>query len=312
MAEKTIEPLERCDHTGTCWWCGGAAGSREHRYKATDLRREFSREEYEKGEVIVRRGDRTTTVAGPKAGAVKFNDVFCASCNNARSQPFDGAYDRLVGWFAESEDAVETSRLLPLEEIDSDWASLAEGVCRYFVKHISCRTADCGFKVPNSFACYLDGGEFPPGLVLSFELDAVFSAINQLLKENPTQLGTSGNLFLGPITAEVTREGHEAAIVRSHWAYHALLLVWEWSAEGEPTGTNLDRPVVELPLMRAQEGAALRRLVRRRGAPGVAGVLWRAWYRVSLALRRSGPLGADENPEYLDLTQENAAEGSAR
>ncbi|MEX2106774.1 MAG: hypothetical protein WD810_07735 [Solirubrobacterales bacterium] len=295
-------PLCRHDHAGTCWWCEGAAGSREHRYKATDLRREFSREEYNEGEVIVRRGDRTTTVAGPKAGAVKFKDVFCASCNNARSQPFDRAYDRLVGWFAESEDAVETSRLLPLEEIDSDWASLAEKVCRYFVKHIGCRIADCGFEVPSSFACYLDGGEFPPGLVLSFELDAVFGAINQLLKENPTPHGTSGNLFLGPITGEVTRDEHKATIVRSHWAYHALQLVWEWSAEGEPTGTNLDRPVVELPLVRAWEGAALQKLVARRQAPGVAGLFWRSWYRIRPGLALPALAKETDNPALLDLT----------
>jgi hypothetical protein len=313
MTKKTIEPLEHCDHTGTCWWCGASAGSREHRYKATDLRREFSREEYEKGDVIVRRGDDTLKVAGPKAGAVKFKDVFCANCNNARSQPFDRAYDRLVGWFAANEDAVEASGLLPLEEIDPRWEELAAGITSYFVKHIGCRIADCGFEVPRSFGAYLEGGEFPPGLVLSFELDGVFSAVNSMLKENPTPQGTSGNLFLGPITGEVTPEKREAVVVvRSHWVYHALQLVWEWRVEGEPTGTNLEAAVVELPLVRSEEGAALRRLVCRRGTPGVAGVLWRAWYRVWLALRRSGLLGADENPEYLDLTQEKVAEGSAR
>jgi hypothetical protein len=312
MAEKMIEPLERCDHTGTCWWCCGAAGSREHRYKASDLRREFSREEYEKGEVIVRRGEETEVVRGPKAATVKFDDVFCARCNNERSQPFDLAYDRLVGWWVENEGIVESTRRLPLEEIDSDWQKLAEDVCRYFVKHIGCRIADCGFAVPDSFRAYLDAGEFPPGLVLSFELDAVFGAVSWMLKQKPTPQGTSGNLFLGPISGEVTPEGHRAVLLRGHWVYHALQLVWEWRLEDEPTGTNLDRPLVELPLVRGAEGTALRRLVRRRQAPGVAGVLWRAWYRVRLALRRRGPLGADENPEYLDLTQENAAEGWAR
>jgi hypothetical protein len=217
--------LGRHDYTGTCWWCGAAAGSREHRYKATDLRREFSRAEYEEGEVIVRRGGDTETVAGPKAGVVKFKDVFCPHCNNARSQPFDCAYDRLVEWFAENEDAVEASGALPLEEVDRDWPELVEGVCRYFVKHVGCRIADRDYEVPSSFAAYLDGGDFPPGLVLSFELDAVFGAINRMLKESPTPHGTSGSLFLDPITGEVSREEHKASVLRSHWAYHALQVV---------------------------------------------------------------------------------------
>jgi hypothetical protein len=293
-------PLGRHDYTGTCWWCGAAAGSREHRYKATDLRREFAKAEYEEGEVIVHRGDDTDVVAGPKASAVKFKDVFCPRCNNARSQPFDRAYDRLVGWFAENEDMVEASGVLPLEEIDGDWRDLVEGVCRYFVKHIGCRIADRAYEVPRSFAVYLDGGDFPPGLVLSFELDAVFGAINRMLKKNPTPHGTSGNLFLGPIIGEVGREEHKASVLRSHWAYHALQLVWEWRAEDEPTGTNLDRPTIELPRVREREGAALLRIAGRRQASGIVGYLWRGWYRLRPGFpMRKGP--ADDR-DFLDLT----------
>jgi hypothetical protein len=31
---------------GTCWWCGNTADSREHRFKRTDIEREFGRGPY--------------------------------------------------------------------------------------------------------------------------------------------------------------------------------------------------------------------------------------------------------------------------
>jgi hypothetical protein len=39
------------------WWCGGVADSREHRHKASDLRREFGRAEYQARDVILARSD---------------------------------------------------------------------------------------------------------------------------------------------------------------------------------------------------------------------------------------------------------------
>jgi hypothetical protein len=274
------EALHQHDYTGTCWWCGSPANSKEHRHKASDLRREFAKAEYEMGEVIVKREGEALEVPGPKSKKVKFGDVFCARCNNERSQPYDRAYDRFVESFLRHEELVETTGLMRLDEIGDDWREEAEGVLCYFVKHIGCRVADAGFAVPRSFIDYLNGGEFPAGLVCSFELDHVFAAVNKLLQQNPTEHGTSGNLFLGPVTGEVTREGGEAVILRSHWAYHGLEMVWEWRAEGSPTGTNLSAPTVVLPRSRQKEGAALLLRVRRRNLPGLRGILWKAWYRL--------------------------------
>jgi hypothetical protein len=79
----------------------GVADSREHRHKASDLRREFGRAEYQARDVILARSDGRPEelLRGPNASVAKFSNNFCARCNNERSQPFDRAYDTFIEWF---------------------------------------------------------------------------------------------------------------------------------------------------------------------------------------------------------------------
>ena len=65
-ARRGSEPVA---YAGTCWRWGGPADSREHRHKASDLRREFAKAEYEANEVILSRthGRRNVDVRGPNA-----------------------------------------------------------------------------------------------------------------------------------------------------------------------------------------------------------------------------------------------------
>jgi hypothetical protein len=300
-AGARLSALPPRDYTGTCWWCGAPANSREHRHKASDLRREFAKGEYGAGEVIVRRGEETIPVRGPNSRKVKFGDVFCARCNNERSQPFDLAYDRLVAWFLANEAAVEATGVIRLDEIGPGWKQEADRVLRYFAKHIGCRIAECRFEVPPEFTEFLDGGEFPPGLICSFEIDGAFAAINSMLVNNPTGHGTSGNLGLGPITGELRRQDRHALVLRSHWVYHGLQMVWEWSTDPMKTGTNLSAPIVQAPLVRQKEGQALRRVSSRIGQPGLPGKLWSIWYRARNAVGLHPAKFNQDKTRYEDL-----------
>ena len=91
--DRFRQPLD-----GKCSWCGAAATTREHRFKHSDLRRVatgsgvrdlgalFKKSDFYEGPLrTLKRGDE-----------VQWGVNLCAPCNNARSQPFDMAYDQFV------------------------------------------------------------------------------------------------------------------------------------------------------------------------------------------------------------------------
>jgi hypothetical protein len=284
--EASITPrpaLSPHDYTGTCWWCRSPADSREHRHKSSDLRREFNMAEYAAGDVVVVRTAEQRTVRGPGSRQLKFGISLCAPCNNRRSQPFDLAYDQFIEWYLANEVEVERAGLIRLDAVYGDWQTGTTQLLRYFVKHIGCRIADAGFTVPDALREFLDGRGEPVGLVCSFEINGVFCGISAIAKSNLTEYGTAGNLYLGPVTGELTRaEGH-ATLLRGWWGYHGLQLVWEWNNQLPTFRTNLVGPEAQLSLVE-QKG---RRGLQRVAQSGVRGQAWRAWY----GLRRRIGLG---------------------
>lgn len=242
-------PLPPHDYSGECWWCGGEANSREHRHKASDLRREFAKEEYRAGDVMLIRSEGRPDVGlrGPNAKVAKFGNNFCARCNNERSQPFDRAYDQFIEWFLKHEEQVEESGIIPLAEIFNDWQAGAALVTCYYAKHAGCRIADLGFTVPASLRAFLDGRAEPAGFAFNFEINGALAGINAIVKENPTALGTSGNLAVGAVRGQQTPVDGHAVELGSWISYHALQVFWEWRTDYPRSWTNLLGPVAELP-----------------------------------------------------------------
>jgi hypothetical protein len=149
----------RYDYGGSCWWCGAVADSREHKYKRTDLARIFGPGPYV-GDAAVVRGvaGLSLQVQGPKSGEVKFPPVLCATCNNARSQPFDSAYDAFTEFITQQETPILQTRRFRFSEVyGAEWRSAKENLAKYYVKHIGCRLADAGIRVERPMLDYLDG-----------------------------------------------------------------------------------------------------------------------------------------------------------
>jgi hypothetical protein len=240
-------PLEHHAYERECWWCGGEADSREHRHKASDLRREFSAEEYQAGDIILSRSGEPVDLRGPNAQIAKFGHNFCARCNNERSQLFDRAYDRFIEWFLANEAAVEDSGLIPLTDVFEDWEEGSTLVISYYAKHAGCRIADLGYRVLDPLRAFLDGHGEPSGFAFNFEISGKLAGINAILKENPTAQGTSGNLMLGRVDAMVTLQDRRPTELVSWISYHALQVFWQWRTDYPRSWTNLIGPVAELP-----------------------------------------------------------------
>jgi hypothetical protein len=248
IAAGAHPPLRPHDYSGTCWWCGGGADSCEHRHKASDLRREFGRDEYDARDVILSRshGRPEVLVPGPNAKAAKFSNNFCARCNNERSQPFDRAYDKFVEWFLAHEAEVEQTGVVPLNEIFEDYELGSYQLLSYFAKHIGNRIADCGFTVPASLRGFLDRGEEPVGFAFSFEINADLANVVAIMRENP-QHGT-GFLGLGPVATQLIRDTGHVDEITSWWSYHGLQMIWQWKTAYPRSWTNLLGPVAEFPV----------------------------------------------------------------
>lgn len=146
----------RRDQTGVCWWCGGVADSREHRHKASILRRMWSDE----GLYLGREGEDLYTLRSWRSGAVKFGKVLCQACNNVRSQPFDRAYDVYAQFIQSNATRLSRAKSIDWREVyGADWQESARLLGCYAVKNFGCWLAEGGFAPSEVFATFLDGGE---------------------------------------------------------------------------------------------------------------------------------------------------------
>lgn len=136
-----------------CWWCGAVANSREHRAKASQLRRMLRNADH----LWFANSDRPTRINGARAKAVVFPKVMCKVCNNVRSQPFDEAYDHFVDFIWENPEYFRTRSNFDMLEIFDGDASGSANLARYYIKNIACRIAEAGFKVPHQIVDFMDG-----------------------------------------------------------------------------------------------------------------------------------------------------------
>ncbi|MGW8779228.1 hypothetical protein ACWGNM_14275 [Streptomyces sp. NPDC055796] len=147
----------RTELTGSCWWCGNDAETAEHKFKHSDLRRLNA----DGVGLLWGDGEKLESIRSlRKSSRVRFTSNLCASCNNARSQKFDRAYDRFAEHIWERSDRLHSSRFIDMADIyGSDWPSSTVDLARYVVKHMGCRMEADGFAVPPEFGSFLDGSD---------------------------------------------------------------------------------------------------------------------------------------------------------
>lgn len=158
-SREVIEHL-LVEPSAACWWCQERpATTSEHKFKASDLTRLM-------GDDTLVWGDdtgRTVDIRGKSGiqrdrhGVVKFPKSMCDKCNNARSQPFDRAYETFSNYL----DANRLVRHMPGIEFahiyGNDWQSGVMNLARYYGKHVGCQMVRTGVAVPQSLRDFLDG-----------------------------------------------------------------------------------------------------------------------------------------------------------
>lgn len=177
-ATGRIASLAR-DQTGTCWWCGAKANSREHKYKRTDLRR------LAKGDDLVWSGESAlrTIRSHRKSKEVLFGLVLCKRCNDTRSQPFDRAYDIYAAYVNQHITQLWRAPGIRLDHVyGEDWEQQARNLARYFAKHFDCLIAENGFPPPQTLRDFLSGQDDATDLSFCFVKDETRWLFHKMLR----------------------------------------------------------------------------------------------------------------------------------
>lgn len=157
----------------TCWICGAPADSAEHRFKKSDLTRSHGKGAYKGDRALTHvSGETQQMIRGPNASSLKYPKSLCQSCNNAASQPWDHAYDKLIEWVSGNEYTVLRDRSIDFVEVfgesfDSDLRNLY----RYYAKSFGCRLAEVGHEVPQDVKGILNLASYESNFIVTFSVN---------------------------------------------------------------------------------------------------------------------------------------------
>lgn len=131
-----------------CWICGSTERpTREHKFKASDLRRKYGNQVLYVGREVDG-GFSSRRAQGIGSDLLKFKSTICERCNSAATQASDRAYDKFVQ-FVESHEDEEIAIDAAYKYIDEIGGSPEyTSLFRYFGKILGCHLADIGAPIP--------------------------------------------------------------------------------------------------------------------------------------------------------------------
>lgn len=151
-----------------CWWCGAPATSEEHRIKHSTLRRVARNDDgtVDAANVFKKSDDYEGLLRSIRKGSqVRWRKNLCSHCNNARSQPFDLAYDKFEDFLVDHADLVMRWEKLRWTDVyGPSGQDGARNLARYFGKQLGCMLASQRLPVPTELVAFLDGAESCPSI----------------------------------------------------------------------------------------------------------------------------------------------------
>lgn len=249
-AVSNIPEEIRHDFRGICWWCGTqSADSREHKFKKSDLRQVFGRGAWTGDEAVVRGGTLVsplqTDVQGPNSLGVKFDPVLCSTCNNDRSQPFDRAYSTFTAYLDEHEDQILLNEGFRFSDIyGEDWPVQRSLLVRYLIKHIGCRFAELGIRLPSALVRYLNSGSAADAPHLRLYMEVRLDIVSMMLHARHDGMSATG-LWLGNIG--YLRSRRSVTEASSFLGYAWLRINYQVGGRTRKGATNFEGDFVGLP-----------------------------------------------------------------
>jgi hypothetical protein len=205
--------IKKFDYGSTCWWCGNKADSAEHRYKRTDLIREFGRPPYHPDDAPIRVvGNENRVIRGPNSREVKFPKNLCYRCNTTRSQSFDRSYDTFISYISRNEhEILETAQFRFSAIFSPNWQAARLNLIKYLAKHICCRLAYDNVLVSSPVLDFLEGRQ--PLSHINMRLE---------IRTDIAEAMSGPSLWLGDAIFMLNRKTGEWSEFRSHYGYRWL------------------------------------------------------------------------------------------
>jgi hypothetical protein len=148
---------------GKCWWCGSLDLSKEHKYKKSDIKREYYKDVKEGATInlglyeISNLSKKGMPIQGPNSKVVKFKANLCQKCNNERSQEFDKSYDKLISFLKLNETkTLENPKISMRDIFGLNWRAEKEYFIKYFIKNLGCLLSEVNIEVPKNIIDFLD------------------------------------------------------------------------------------------------------------------------------------------------------------
>jgi hypothetical protein len=214
-----------------CWICGNPATTGEHKIKRSDLQRVHGTgKDFRTANLSYLKSDSLIVpLQGPNSKHVKYQKNLCSPCNNAKSQPFDRAYDEFVEYVEANTDQLLMRRQIDFSAIYStNWRESQINLFNYFVKSFGCRIYDAGKSVPTDLVNLFKDQYPDKSFAVCFAVDEA-----EIIKPRnlQTKLGIGNIVFADGADAEI----RFAAAGRYRWLLISYWYNWgPYGPMGEP------------------------------------------------------------------------------
>lgn len=152
-----------------CWICGDIADSKEHKFKASDIKRALGK----KFEAFLFNGEKVQEFNSYKDDIIQFPKVICIDCNNNKTRKHDNAYDEFVVYAYKNQQKILRERIIDFQDIYGDelWLEKKIDLFRYYSKHAGCKVASSKLEFDLSkLSNFILGKDVCEDFILKFEL----------------------------------------------------------------------------------------------------------------------------------------------
>lgn len=180
-------------------------------------------------------------VQGPDSKIVKFSPTMCQKCNNARSQPFDRAYDQFIAHMSANEATIGLDRRFRFSDIyGADWPIERVNLVKYWVKHVCCVAAENGIQIPTALIAYLDNESAGSPPHIRFDLMIQADLLRLRLNE-----GMDYGSFIGPVMGWSHPDGGLHAI-QGHVMWGWVVVTYTFDVEESFGATTFEGDLVQM------------------------------------------------------------------
>jgi hypothetical protein len=196
----------------SCWMCGGIADSREHIFKASDLRRIFDKDGYAFENLPFHfKSGQHRRIPGPKSALMKYEPNLCSNCNNNVSSPYDLSYEMLSKWFDTNKN-INAAGEIDFTDVFGDQIRPYDGIYslyQYCSKALGCRILSSGHVLPRHFPNPISDN--------CCERLKISICRLQVFRHLPDYLPEHGEMIFGKGDLLATLSGVDREIVRCIW-----------------------------------------------------------------------------------------------